>query len=111
MLSESLVPFKIGATSRDFAYQINRRRESATRAGLNINRLSKWSVALAQASVVDASTGEVVEEEPERFATRLELDINTAPGETDDLSGADAVALFDELITLGGEIAEHGDHP
>ena len=101
-----------GAT--DFFYQINRARPSHSGVpNLKINRLSKWSVyswAMAEAEVSLA---------PEtRFrvrqkgaACRLELDINTHPDFLGDLPQEQLSHIFEELLSLGQEIAREGDIP
>ncbi len=94
----------------DFAYQINRPRESGD-GTIMINRLSKWSVAALRFATIEVSTlplhGPVVE----HFACRLQLDINTPPDLEVELSCEILPSLFLELVNLGKEIAEKGDLP
>lgn len=97
--------------SSDFFYQINRPRRSTTRIdGLRINRLTKWSVQLAQRVVMTlGADGVATRIMGEEAACRLELDINTAPGFDRVLPAEHLGALFQELIDLGREIAQKGD--
>lgn len=99
--------------SSDLFYQINRRRPSVTRIdGLRMNRLSKWSVQLAEIVTMTVGSGNVVTRAlGTEAACRLELDINTTP----DFAGAfppdQLRALLQEMIDLGHEIAQKGDIP
>ena len=99
------------AGSSDFFYQINRPKNSSSgMAGLRINRLSKWSVAVTRGSVL--SFGQVSTLHTlgsEHFACRLELDINTAPGFSGELTQEELPVIFQELVDLGKEIAQEGD--
>ena len=96
----------------DFLYQINRPSISREVDGITINRLTKWSVSISGSiaiSLVPAS-GILVPDPNPHFASRLELDVNTAP--TASLIPADKItALFGELARLGTEIANKGDIP
>ncbi len=103
-------------TSRDFLYQINRRRES--KAGipqLQINRLSKWSsptwVTMHVAVTPDAAPHAVqqIGTPVELLTAQLELDINTVQEYKNPLPSETLSALFDELVAMGKEIAEKGD--
>lgn len=97
---------------RDFGYQINRRRPTKTGIpGLDINRLSKWSVVQAQPRWFNLQPGEGSIEVPEYDACRLELDMNTAAELKGDLTREQLTALFQELAELGKEIVEKGDVP
>ncbi len=98
--------------SRDLFYQINRRRLSKSgHEGLEINRLTKWSVAQLRAGIVDLSAGhgKFMETAEPLIACRLELDINTAPEFKLGLKKTMLSKLFDELVELGMEIAHNGD--
>ncbi len=101
--------------SLDFFYQINRRRESTVVPQLGINRLSKWSVATQAtgsfAVQSDQNAIETVLSAPvtQAFAGSLELDINTVATTYLSLPQEQLSALFDELVTLGKEIAQKGD--
>ena len=89
--------------SRDFLYQINRRRASRTKIpGLEINRFSRWSVARL------LRTKKVT---PGNSACRLELDINTIPEFTGILPVDRLSEIFQEFLDLGIEIAKDGDIP
>ena len=101
--------------SRDFMYRINRPRESKTGlVGLKINRLSTWSVAglIRVQSAIPLGVGLVQHfQSPERFACRLELDINTAPEYQTGFLREQLSKVFQELVDLGKEIAQEGDIP
>jgi len=95
--------------SSDFLYQINRPREAEVAiSGLQINRLSKWSVGRIKLFTVDAAG---IQNPVEQYVCRLELDINTAPDLNGELPRSDLVSVYNELVVLGREIAEQGDIP
>ena len=96
--------------SSDFMYQINRPRNSEIVSGPRINRLSKWSVSRLRLYNLQVTAAQPT---PlpilERYACRLELDINTAPEFQDNLPKEKLSALLHEFIGFGKEIAQHGD--
>jgi hypothetical protein len=101
--------------SSDFTYTINRPRPSVSLRGKGtINRLSKW--AAAQLSVLRATPDSkggslMLADAATAFASRLELDVNTAPL-ADFAIGSHVVAsVLEELIALGEEISVQGDVP
>jgi hypothetical protein len=96
--------------SSDLLYQINRPKPSTVVDGLKLNRLSKWGVLRARV-VLQSGTSEPVKYPPigERFATRLEIDLNTAAERDEDLPRKLQAALLDELVKEGNEIAGKGD--
>jgi len=96
----------------DLFYQINRARDSAAGVpNLRINRLSKWSVAaISEAGLVVEPTQISYLEVPRQyFACRLEVDVNTAPGQP--LPRERLSSIFGELMKLGEEIVREGDIP
>jgi hypothetical protein len=102
--------------SSDFLYRINRRRNSKISInGLQMNRLSTWSVA--STSLVEFSVGAVaggsIRSIPglTLFACRLELDINTHAEFRGEFSAEHSGQIFQELVELGLEIARKGDIP
>jgi hypothetical protein len=100
--------------SSDFLYQINRPRNALTPfRGLRINRLTKWSVAFFGRFNVDLGKTEITSKGYlfQECACRLELDINTVPEFTEELSKDHVGALFHELVALAKEIADKGDVP
>ena len=108
------LPFKVDLRSRNFMYQINRRRDSRLGvAGLAINRLSKWScIELQIAQFMVGKKPEMVKSDsPSPVAVRLEVDINTVPEYPESLDPGTLIDLFDECVNLGREIAEKGDIP
>ena len=100
--------------SSDFLYRINRPRDSACAiTGLRINRLSTWSVVLQKsgALVIRPGTAFLLQPSTEDYACRLELDINTVPGSGPELPRRQIAQVFQELVTLGSEMAEKGEIP
>ncbi len=97
--------------SSDFAYQINRPRDSATIPGLTINRLTKWSVMLFERFRINVGKIEVTAKgyTIQESACRLELDINTSQDYRGAFPHELLPQLFQELVALGKEIAERGD--
>ncbi len=101
------------SNSSDFIYQINRSRVSTVVPNLKLNRLSKWSVAVASLGVI-AFQGEnraAANFTHQFFSCHLELDINTAADNTDEFQREHLPSQFLELIQLGEEIAHRGDIP
>ncbi len=99
--------------SSDFLYQINRRRLSKNIPGLQLNRLSKWTVASAEITQIPIGaviipTADSNQQTNIRFA-RLELDINTAQEFTKTIPNENISSIFIELAELADEIAELGD--
>lgn len=92
--------------SSDFLYQINRPRPSRRIEGLNINRLSKWSV---ESWKYMALSDKDVHEGREFFSSRVELDINTSADFQGEFPTDKLPLIFNELIDLGKEIGERGD--
>jgi hypothetical protein len=102
------------AGSSDFLYRINRQRPSAAveRDRLQINRLSTWTVLKMSTMVASAgaagTSGRIIDE---RYACRVELDINTSPT-YDGVFQPEATALvFEELEQMGLQILAEGDIP
>ncbi|MEO8007064.1 MAG: hypothetical protein ABI728_00885 [Betaproteobacteria bacterium] len=102
--------------SRDFSFQINRPRTSASGiANVQINRLSRWSVARLSGMVIQFTGGQpttqVFESSKGLDACRVELDINTSPQFEGTLPPDKIEVLVRELVDLGIEIANKGDMP
>lgn len=95
--------------SRDFAYQINRPRDSTSGISeLKINRLSKWSAVTWK--TIQVAPQMVINMPGEgNFACYLELDINTSPDYRGDFPKEKLLQIFKELVELGKEIAKEGD--
>ena len=115
LLSELLPAVDIEQDTTDFLYRINRRRHAHSMEGIEVNRLSTWSVASVVGLRVDMLPLErrmpTLTRIADRNACRLELDINTAPEFRSQIPTDTAPQLFDELVTLGNEIASSGDIP
>lgn len=103
--------------SSDFVYQINRPRTSKVIDGLNVNRLSRWSVAITQALSMQFSLSPGAAEAvggptgPSFSACRLQLDINSDPSQIEPLRSDMLVPLLNEFVELAREIATRGDIP
>jgi hypothetical protein len=100
--------------SSDFMYQINRRRRSKSDVrDLEINRLSKWSVAHRKtiSMGISPSPSPADETGPGLYACRLELDINSVPISNRVIKKSHLPRLLDEFIELANEIAVEGDKP
>lgn len=106
----SFLPVEIDLdNSNDFFYQINRKKPLAGGIeNLHVNRLSKWMLIRFNVGV---QQNQIAFEIPglEKYAVRLELDINTVAEFRGNLGRDSLPALFDELVRLGCDIAEKGD--
>lgn len=100
------------ANSIDFLYQINRRRPSESEfLDLEINRLTKWSVIQRQLFHINPALGGDAVARPPRDFVQLELDINSVQEFEGELGQSQLPSLFEELVSLGKEIAAEGDIP
>ena len=100
------------AHSTDFLYQINRRRASKLDfADLEINRIMKWSVTQHQLFHINPALGGDAVTAPPRNFVQLELDINSVQEFEGEFKRGQFPSLFEELVTLGKEIAAEGDVP
>lgn len=98
--------------SSDLSYQINRPRPSAYVEGLPINRLSKWSVQLAQRVTMTVGSENIVTRAlMNESSCRLELDVNTAPNILPALPPQQLGSLLQEAVDFGRELALSGDIP
>jgi hypothetical protein len=103
---ERLLPsVKLTPRPNDFLYHVNRRRNSKVVNGLEVNRMSTWSKLNVLFSVSPGTPFTW----PEKGYSAVQLDINTAPEKGGILPSELLPALFEELVTLGLEIAERGD--
>lgn len=117
-LDRLLPSVKINAEkSTDFSYGINRRRSSQSGIeGLEINRLSSWSLARISGLMIEMAADEpsksrVLNLGEPILACSLKLDINTGLEFRRGLKKSMLPRLFDELVELGNEIATKGDIP
>lgn len=113
-LDDLLPGIKVDPNSTDFSYRINRRRPSDSGIkGLEINRLSTWSVAHMRSLSLHVSgdTPRIQGLQDAFHACRLELDINTAPDFGRPINKNAIGRVLSELIDLGSEIAMEGDVP
>jgi hypothetical protein len=98
---------ELDSNPNDFLLQINRRKTSEVVDRLDINRMCTWSKMNIAIFVEPGKPFEW----PQRCYSALELDINTAPENTDILPSASLPRLFSELASLGKGIADRGDIP
>lgn len=115
-LNELLSVVKIDVeNTRDFLFRINRRRKSRCSVeGLELNRLSTWSVVQIVETMITVSADgqgqpQVVRLPSTKRACRVELDINTIPESSAELESAIARAIYEELIENANQIAISGD--
>ena len=100
------------ATSRDFLYQINRRRKSVVLPECEVNRLMKWSVGLhGQQAFAVGEEGLIALAGLDGVDTfcRAELDINTVPFDGRNISASELEPMFSELLEMAREILREGD--
>jgi hypothetical protein len=108
VLAAHLPTVKLDSNPNDFLLQINRRKQKSDVVdGLPINRVCTWS-KMNVAIVIEP--GRPIHW-PDGCYSALELDINTAPENTEILPRESLASLFTELASLGGDVAEHGDIP
>jgi len=105
---QRFLPFQLDAEAQDFFYQINRRRASEVQTSLQLNRLSRWSVAQWQ-FLHGTLPGPITPIAEALTACRLDVDINTAPEFTRALDSATLQAVLAELRVLMVEIYTKGD--
>ena len=81
--------------------------------GLEINRLSTWSVVQMSVTIVDIGHGQshLMQPESSLTACRLELDINTAKEFEGRLTKVALPKLLEEFSELALEISKKGDVP
>lgn len=114
VLSQYLPKIEIDPeNSRDFLYQINRRRPSSVIDGLLINRLTKWLVVQYQTGLIpDPNTGQrPLSFDEKEYSVNVDLDINSQPDYNSVITPKTQSTLLDEFVMLSKEIAEKGDVP
>ena len=106
VLAAHLPTVNLDSNPNDFLMQINRRKEQSDVVdGLPINRVCTWSKMNVAIAIEPGRPFQW----PDRCYSALELDINTAPERTEGLPRDSLPRLFQELASLGVEIAERGD--
>ena len=100
--------------THDFLYRINRRTSSCNVKGLEINRISTWSVIQTTETIVDIFPDgkhipKVTQLQNPSSICQLDLDINTIPEFNHELDKKAVSRIFHELVDLGNEIAAKGD--
>jgi len=98
------------AATGDLIYRMNRPRGSKVIPDLLLNRISDWK--LLQQLLVQFTGGQQPISPPENILNlcQVQLDINTDQHLRDPLDSSKLPELFNELIDLGNELAEHGDN-
>lgn len=93
----------------DFNLQLNRKTNSSAIPGLELNRLVKWSLGTLQEFVILGSggLGKTVQQQSRTIA-RIDMDINTAAEQEDELPKSSMPDLLSELIDFALEISYHG---
>jgi hypothetical protein len=107
VLAAHLPGVKLEPNPNNFVLQINRRKDSNVVKGLALNRVSTW----AKMDVVFSVEPGRPFQWPENCYSALDLDINTAPEQTDVLPRECLRELLRELKDHAVAIAEHGDIP
>ena len=95
----------------EFLYRVNRQRVLDSPPGVQVNRISAWSIGRGgslDVAVVGIAPPQFTHM-TEFFSCRLELDMNTAVLFSIPIGGAEAAPLFKELVALGKEVVEGGD--
>ncbi|MCI0417921.1 MAG: hypothetical protein L0312_01665 [Acidobacteria bacterium] len=105
VLAAHLPGVKLEPNPNNFVLQINRRKDSNVVKGLGLNRVSTW----AKMDVVYSVEPGKPFQWPEKCYSALDLDINTAPEQTDILPRECLRELLRELRDHAVAIAEHGD--
>lgn len=95
--------------SSDLLFQINHPRPSQV-IDAEINRLMKWSaVRFGRLNFRVSGRASEITQVAERYACRLELDINTSPQHRGELPRDRLQGLLSELVEFGSEIAAKGE--
>jgi hypothetical protein len=105
------VPIRVDPEASDFNFQLNIPTRSRTGIdGLQINRLSKWSVAaLARVGlIIEGVRLSTTSTQFVDYALRLELDINTSPEFQGPVPRARLIDVFRELAAFGRSIITEG---
>ncbi len=98
------------AAAGDLIYRMNRPRVSGVMPDLMLNRISDWRL-LQQISVqITGDQQPILPPENILNLCQVQLDINTDQHWRDPLDSSKLQELFNELIDLGNELAEHGDN-
>jgi hypothetical protein len=109
-LGKYLRSVEVDPNATDFNFQINRRRISKVGIpNLAINRLTRWSALRMEVHIRTGTGSELAP--ANRYAARLDLDINTAQEFKGALPSDRHSALYRELVELGREITVSGEIP
>ncbi len=91
--------------TENFMFQINKPIEAKTNQGIKINRLTKWAVLRVSPQTSDNVTKSATKD---IFLSNLELDINTKPESSSELTKVSLTDLFRELVSIGQSISKKG---
>lgn len=110
ILAQYLHDVELDTNSLDLMYRINKRRESRSIHGVDVNRLSTWSLEVLNTSSIQFNpvTSEVRVINTQSHCVRLAMDINT-PEWPNTVTSSQLFSLLDEFYMLAQEIASHGD--
>lgn len=98
-------------TTSELIFQINRPRMSQVLQGLQVNRLTKWSVLQSQKLNITLSLGTMAPLGDPAYACRLEMDLSTDAQRVDPFPPDLMPDLWRELGVLAVEITEKGETP
>jgi hypothetical protein len=104
-LAPLLPGVKLTPRPNDFLYHVNRRRDSKTVQGLQLNRMSTWSKLNIPFFVPPGKPFSW----PDKCYSAVQLDMNTAPERAQVLPAKLLPQLFEELVAFALEIAARGD--
>lgn len=112
-LGKYLPSIKLDPKSSDFLYRINRKRDSDVCPSITINRVTNWHVKKYGMILQPIGGGIPFEHpiKPTSYYCYLSLDINTTHENKEGLPRDRLCDLFQELVSLGTEIADRGDVP
>lgn len=111
------LPFQIDEnTSSDFLYQINRRRPSNIDRELEINRLTKWSVAAltrlgGELLLSPSGVSSTVKPYASQSACQVEMDFNSHHEYVKGFEKGQVRTLLREFVDMAKETAAEGDIP
>ncbi len=95
---------------KDLSYQVNRPRMSKVIQGISINRLSRWNVIRSQIfEAVPSAQLRLQSTADEKFACRLEFDVNSTAERIAPIRPDLLLELLHELVSNGLELSEYGD--
>ncbi|MQY73289.1 MAG: hypothetical protein GH142_06450 [Dehalococcoidia bacterium] len=98
------------AAAGDLIYRMNRPRDSTIIPDLLLNRISDWRLPQELLFQFTGTQQTISSSENILNLCQVQLDINTDLHRRDSFDSSKLPELFNELIDLGNELAEHGDN-